>query len=138
MQAVSMTKVGNRRVMLVDDNEIDIFINQKVLEFNHFASEIVNVQAAQSAIEKLRSTAFEELPDVLFLDLNMPIMDGFRFLYEFAQLDDKVKKKIKIVVLTSSDNARDKEKVAANPDVLTFVSKPLTDFKLETISALLD
>ncbi|MTI37889.1 response regulator, partial [Fulvivirga lutimaris] len=73
----------------------------------------------------------------IFLDLNMPIMDGFRFLYEFSLMSDEVKSKIKIVVLTSSDNSNDKEKVAANADVLTYISKPLTDQKLGDIASML-
>ncbi len=132
-----MSKEDKRKVMLIDDNEIDIFINQKVLEFNDFASEMTSVMAAQLAIDKLKSLTSENLPDVIFLDLNMPVIDGFKFLFEFSQLDELVKSKIKIVVLTSSDNYKDREKVAANPDVLTYVSKPLTDNKLAEIRSLL-
>ncbi|QSE99358.1 response regulator [Fulvivirga lutea] len=123
--------------MLIDDNEIDIFINQKVLEFNDFASEIVNIQAAQQAIDSLNNATKEDVPDVIFLDLNMPIIDGFKFLFEFSKMDDIVRNNTKIIVLTSSDNARDKEKVAANPDVVAFVSKPLTDKKLAELNHLL-
>ena len=79
----------------------------------------------------------DDIPDVIFLDLNMPIVDGFKFLFEFSKMNDLVRSKVKIIVLTSSDNIRDKEKVAANPDVLAYVSKPLTDAKLEAISNML-
>ncbi|MEQ9166661.1 MAG: response regulator, partial [Fulvivirga sp.] len=130
MEVATKTKEGKKKVMIIDDNEIDIFINQKVLEFNNFASEIINIQAAQNAIDQLKSSKIEDIPNLIFLDLNMPIMDGFRFLYEFSLLPDEVRAKIKIVVLTSSDNSNDKEKVAANADVLTYISKPLTDQKL--------
>ncbi|HNP18489.1 MAG TPA: response regulator [Fulvivirga sp.] len=132
-----MSIEDRRKVMLIDDNEIDLFINQKVLEFNNFASEVTSVMAAQIAIDKLRSLTSESVPDVIFLDLNMPVVDGFKFLYEFSLLDDCVKSRIKIVVLTSSDNFKDKEKVAANPDVLTYISKPLTDDKLAEVQLLL-
>ncbi|MEQ8576055.1 MAG: response regulator, partial [Fulvivirga sp.] len=114
MEVATKTKEGKKKVMIIDDNEIDIFINQKVLEFNNFASEIINIQAAQNAIDQLKSSKIEDIPNLIFLDLNMPIMDGFRFLYEFSLLPDEVRAKIKIVVLTSSDNSNDKEKVAAN------------------------
>ncbi|MEQ8927664.1 MAG: response regulator [Fulvivirga sp.] len=132
-----MEKVEKKKVMLVDDNEIDIFINQKVLEFNEFACEIVNIQAAQQAIDILKSAPQSEIPDVIFLDLNMPIIDGFKFLFEFSKMNESIRNKVKIIVLTSSDNVRDKEKVAANPDVVAFVSKPLTDKKLTELSKLL-
>ncbi|MEQ8242209.1 response regulator [Fulvivirga sp.] len=138
MEVATKTKEGKKKVMIIDDNEIDIFINQKVLEFNNFASEIINIQAAQNAIDQLKSSKIEDIPNLIFLDLNMPIMDGFRFLYEFSLLPDEVRAKIKIVVLTSSDNSNDKEKVAANADVLTYISKPLTDQKLSEIASMLD
>lgn len=137
MEVATKTKEGKKKVMIIDDNEIDIFINQKVLEFNNFASEIINIQAAQNAIDQLKSSKIEDIPNLIFLDLNMPIMDGFRFLYEFSLMPDEVRSKIKIVVLTSSDNSNDKEKVAANADVLTYISKPLTDQKLSDIASML-
>jgi CheY-like chemotaxis protein len=132
-----MSKVEKKKVLLIDDNEIDIFINQKVLEFNNFASEVTCVVAAQKAIDSLKVLTFENIPDVIFLDLNMPVIDGFKFLYEFSLMNEMVRSKAKIVVLTSSDNARDREKIASNPDVLTFLSKPLTDIKLEEITQML-
>jgi CheY-like chemotaxis protein len=137
MEVANKTIADKRRVMIIDDNEIDIFINQKVLEFNNFASDVINMQAGQNAIDQLKSSVLDDIPDLIFLDLNMPIMDGFRFLYEFSLMPDEVRAKVKIVVLTSSDNSNDKEKVAANADVLTYISKPLNDQKLEEIASLL-
>ena len=128
-----MAKKGNRKVLIVDDNEIDLFINQKVLEFNDFASEIVNLQSGQRAIDYLNEISEEEIPDVILLDLNMPLVDGFRFLLEFSKMSAPIREKAAIIILTSSDNLRDKEKIAVNPDVKLFLSKPLTDEKLEQI-----
>ena len=128
-----MAKKGNRKVLIVDDNEIDLFINQKVLEFNDFASEIVNLQSGQRAIDYLNEISEEEIPDVILLDLNMPLVDGFRFLLEFSKMSAPIREKAAIIILTSSYNLRDKEKIAVNPDVKLFLSKPLTDEKLEQI-----
>ena len=128
-----MAKKGNRKVLIVDDNEIDLFINQKVLEFNDFASEIVNLQSGQRAIDDLNEISEQEFPDVILLDLNMPLVDGFRFLLEFSKMSAPIREKAAIIILTSSDNLRDKEKIAVNPDVKLFLSKPLTDEKLEQI-----
>ena len=128
-----MAKKGNRKVLIVDDNEIDLFINQKVLEFNDFASEIVNLQSGQRAIDDLNEISEQEFPDVIFFDLNMPLVDGFRFLLEFSKMSAPIREKAAIIILTSSDNLRDKEKIAVNPDVKLFLSKPLTDEKLEQI-----
>ena len=132
-----MENVQMKKVMLIDDNEIDIFINQKVLEFNDFAESVINIQVAQEAIDLLQKGNEDDIPDIIFLDLNMPIVDGFKFLFEFSKMKDEVRNRVKIIVLTSSDNVRDKEKVAANPDVIAYVSKPLTDSKLEALSSML-
>lgn len=125
-------------VMIVDDNEIDVFINQKVLEFNHFAKRILTFRSGQKALDYIGLASSQDLPDVIFLDLNMPVVDGFRFLYEFSRFPDTARNQASIVILTSSDNHRDKEKVEVNPDVIEFLSKPLSDQKLDKIRMLLE
>lgn len=132
-----MSTVSKKKVLIIDDNEIDLFINRKVLEFNNYASEIVNMQSGQRAIDYLNEVVAEEVPELILLDLNMPLVDGFRFLLEFSKMPDMIRSKSAIVVLTSSDNLRDKEKIAVNPDVKLFLSKPLTDDKLEEIKVAL-
>lgn len=124
-------------VMLVDDNEIDIFINQKILEFNRFANKLLTFNSGRAALDYLYSSEAADLPEVIFLDLNMPVIDGFKFLYEFSKFPEDVKRKSSIVVLTSSDNLRDKEKVKVNTDVIQFFSKPLTDQKVDQIRMML-
>lgn len=126
-----MKTVCSAPVMLVDDNEIDIFINKKVIEFNQFASASICMTSANDALAYLKDE--NTLPEVIFLDLNMPVVDGYQFLLEFSKFPKYIKQQIKIVVLTSSDNERDKEKAAANPDVMAFVSKPLNEQKLVKI-----
>ncbi|MDX1627458.1 MAG: response regulator [Fulvivirga sp.] len=118
-------------VMVIDDNDIDLFINKRVIEFSKFGENILTMQSAKDALQYLNSG--KELPEVIFLDLNMPIMDGYGFLYEFEKFPEEIKTQISIFVLTSSDNDRDREKTAANPRVSKFVSKPLDDEKLTEI-----
>lgn len=101
-----------KTVMLIDDNEIDNLINQKMIEASAVAENIYTHTGAKSAIEFLKNmektgVADQVLPEVIFLDIDMPLMDGFQFLDEFEKLGSVVKKKSRIVMLTSSINPQD-------------------------------
>ena len=75
----------------------------------------------------------DDLPQLLFLDLNMPVMDGFTFLFEFEKLPDNVKQNSKIIVLSSSISPEDINRASTNPLVLKYVNKPLNEKYLSAI-----
>ncbi|MFW5700687.1 MAG: response regulator [Cyclobacteriaceae bacterium] len=126
-------------VMLIDDNEIDNLINQKMIEAANITEHIFTHTGARSAIEFLRNIekiskiAKEVLPDVIFLDIDMPLMDGFQFLDEFEKLNDDTKKKCKIVMLTSSINPQDVNKSKKYSYVKKYINKPLSQENLEKL-----
>lgn len=120
-----------RLVMLVDDSEIDNLINQKMIEAADIAEMIFSHTGARSAIEFLRN--IEKLPDpdpvipdLIFLDIDMPLMDGFQFLDEFEKLTIRTKQKIRIVMLTSSVNPQDYTQSKKYGTVQLFLNKPLS------------
>jgi CheY-like chemotaxis protein len=115
---------------IVDDNQVDLFVISKVLESKGFCKEIRTFLRAAEALEALQEGT---LPQFVFLDLNMPEMDGFQFLFEFAQLPEEVRSGIQIIVLTSSESSRDKEKALANDLVSLYFSKPISYEKVEEI-----
>ncbi len=122
-----------RAIMLVDDNEIDNIINQKMIESCGKSKVVFSHTSAKSALEYLRSIdrvpsdVSDFLPELIFLDINMPIMDGFQFLEEFEKLSKKVKDNCKIVLLTSSLNPRDLTEAKKNSHVYKYLNKPLTE-----------
>jgi len=126
-------------VMLVDDNDTDNFISKRIIEITKFASRVEIKNSGKSALQYLQDNQgnIENLPDLIFLDINMPIVDGFVFLFEFEMFPDELKNKCKVVILSSSDNKRDIEKIVDNEYVIKFITKPLTDNALNEVKNLL-
>jgi CheY-like chemotaxis protein len=122
-------------VMLIEDSNIDNFINAKVLELTHFAENVITKLSAMSALKYFNEEAKElsDVPDVIFLDIRMPEMDGFQFLEAFEKLPDFIKSKPKIVMLSSSVDTLDQTRAAENEKVFTYISKPLTKDNLLSI-----
>lgn len=123
-------------VMLVDDNEIDNIINEKIIEANRFADTILIFQTGQESLEYLASNQnnAEKLPDIIFLDINMPFMDGFQFLEKFEALSPLVQGKCKIIMLSSSISPKDIDRAASNRFVKKYLNKPLNSRYLGAIS----
>ena len=122
-------------VMLVDDNETDNFISKRIIEITKFASRIEVKNSGKSALDYLHDNEDnpENLPNLIFLDINMPIVDGFVFLYEFEKFNFTIRDKCKVIILSSSDNKRDIDKIVNNDHVIKFITKPLTEACLKEI-----
>ena len=118
-------------VLIVEDNPIDVFINTRVVEQSGLAKEVMAIQTAREALELLtKRSVNSDLPEIIFLDIRMPDIDGFEFLLEFSELPQRVLELCKIVMLSSTIDPLELEKARNSPFVLAFIPKPLTRDKI--------
>lgn len=130
-----MASYKYKTALLIDDNFIDNMINQKILINSDFAENTIVKQSCESAINYLQELVAtnESLPEVIFLDIRMPIKTGFDFLVEFQDIQSPDKEKVKIVMLSSSLDPNDHKKVIEFNNVTDFLGKPLTSELLKDI-----
>lgn len=130
----SPRKAKYAKVLLIDDNTLDNFVNKKLVEMNNFAEKTEVCESAQSALEYLKNEKTENLPDIIFLDIMMPVMDGFQFLDAFEMLNESIQKKCKIIMLSTSDSFKDLNRANKNRFVHKFLNKPLNEQVLGAIN----
>lgn len=119
---------------LVDDDELCNFLTAHTLESKGFCAETRSFTSGQKALEELRATVEKDtIPDFIFLDLNMPGLDGWGFLKAYHQLPEEIKEKCILYVLSSSIDEDDAKRARIDEDVRDFISKPLTNMTLEVI-----
>ncbi len=128
------TAVKYALVMLVDDNPMDNMVNGQLIKSSAFANKIKSFEAGKSMLDFLKTADIEELPELIFLDIIMPGMDGFQFMDEFEKLDESIRKKCKVVMLSSSDSFKDLNRANKNKLVRKFLNKPLTIEMLAAIN----
>ncbi len=127
-------------VLLIDDNDIDNFINERMVKGCAYSDVVYVNTSTRSALEFLKnltvnpSVSPDVFPTVIFLDINMPILDGFQFLAELEKFDYDFVKNLRVIMLTSSINPADQEKAMRSKLVAGFLHKPLTQEALKGIS----
>jgi CheY-like chemotaxis protein len=109
--------------LLIDDSPLDNFINYKMIKRANFADDIVISDNPVQALSLLKDGAVH--PDVIFLDIRMPVMNGFEFLQEYDKIDID-KDHTKIYMLSSSIDPNDINKANKNKYVSKFITKSLS------------
>jgi CheY-like chemotaxis protein len=127
-------------ILLIDDDEPTNFLSQMIIEQADCAAEVQVAYSGVQAIDYLTSQgAFASdqntypRPDLIFLDINMPAMNGWEFLQKYNSLEKEHKGNIVIIMLTTSLNPDDRLRSEDFPDVSGFENKPLTRDKLDAL-----
>ena len=122
-------------IMLIDDNVDDNFYHERVIKKSDAADIVIVKLTAMDALEYLRSKKdnYDTHPNLIFLDINMPGMNGWEFLQEYNKLDQQFQSQAIVIMLTTSDNPDDKIKAKTFNAVSDFKTKPLSKEMLEEI-----
>ncbi|MFM7078716.1 MAG: response regulator [Bacteroidota bacterium] len=125
-----------KRILIIDDDEIFEFITRELVIELYPEADVKSFLSSTEGLEYLQSalTSGSQIPDILLLDIRMPVMDGFELLDELAKSHGQTGiSPLRIYMLTSSLDAKDYRMSTENPLVSGFISKPLEADKLKSI-----
>ncbi|QKX04801.1 response regulator [Aquimarina sp. TRL1] len=130
-------------ILLVDDSPSTNFFNKKLIQVADIANEVYEALNGIEALDfLLKQGKFSEehsskkfpRPNIIFLDINMPLMDGFEFLEHYSKIKKKVRADMIVVFLTTSNWCKDRIKALDNTLIFDYIEKPLELSKLKTIA----
>src|SRR5688572_17769219 len=124
-------------VLIVDDNEIDVLVNRRLMEITRFAAGIVIARDGEEALQYLRDEckSAADAPDWIFLDMHLPVLNGAGFVEAFKDLPGHVRNKSRIVVLSVMQNPEVLASILRNDFVHGRMDKPLTQQALQELAA---
>lgn len=122
-------------VCIIDDDKIYRFTTEKYIEMLQLASKVITYSDGEEAIDFIKSNLadVDNLPDIIFLDVNMPIMDGWDFIEEYDKLLPNIPKKIIVYMVSSSIDERDRKRALQFSEITDFIIKPITEEQLVSL-----
>jgi CheY-like chemotaxis protein len=120
-----MTK-DKTNFIVIDDSKLDCFIAEKIIQTSGKGDSVKTFLQASDALDYIKGSAESERHTIMFVDIQMPVMNGFEFVEAFDNLPDNKKNAYTIYMLSSSINENDIAKVRSMPIVKQFINKPLT------------
>jgi len=123
------------KILFIDDDRATNFLNKYIAKSSEKIDSINLSHSGFEALDFLKSGLLDasKIPNLIFLDINMPAMNGWDFLKEFCGLDKRLVDEIKIVILSSSDDPVDLNKFEENKMLLDFLKKPLNKQALNSV-----
>lgn len=120
-------------ILLIDDDETTNIINEMLITDMDITEELLQARNGKEGIDLLGKQVDEkDIPELILLDINMPVMDGFAFLEAYQKMNLPAKSSSIIVMLTTSLNPSDVER-AKSAGVTDYINKPLTENSLQSI-----
>lgn len=122
-------------VLLIEDDPITIMVCDRIIKMTGFAEQVQSKENGQEAIKYIKSIIEDEttFPEIIFLDINMPVMNGWDFLQEFDALKSKIPALPRIFILSSTVDPEDYKRAEEFDTVAGFISKPLTQEHLNDL-----
>lgn len=116
-----------KTIMLIDDDVPTNYLNKMVIDQSECAEKVITVNSAVEALKFLKDQPKEEMPDLIFLDINMPAMNGWEFLEAYKEFPDNKKEDTVVMMLSTSENPDDKMRANCIKDISGFMVKPLSE-----------
>ncbi len=120
-------------ILCVDDDPITLMLCKMVINKASFSNKIITAKNGEEALNYFKTINDNEKPQLIFLDLNMPVMGGWEFLDCFSTADYSEYNTIKVIILSSTIDPEDLEKAKKYPMVIDFLSKPISKEMLEYV-----
>jgi CheY-like chemotaxis protein len=125
-----------KTVLLVEDDPITILVCDRIMKMNSFAGKVKSCENGKFALEYLKEVLVndsEQAPEIIFLDINMPVMNGWDFLEEYEKIKTSLPQPPRIFILSSTVDPEDYKRAKSYTSVEDFISKPLSKENLDKI-----